>query len=65
MYINYNDLDAYERLIVRRSQSEWSELGMFATDTAMRLNEIGIEPDQLEDQFENNHLIQPITEEKI
>lgn len=65
MYINYNELDAYERLIVRRSQSEWSELGMFATDTAMRLNEIGIEPDQLEDQFENNHLIQPITEEKI
>jgi len=65
MYINYNDLDAYERLIVRRSQSEWSELGVFATDTAMRLNEIGIEPDQLEDQFENNHLIQPITEEKI
>jgi len=65
MYINYNALDAYERLIVRRSQSEWSELGVFATDTAMRLNEIGIEPDQLEDQFENNHLIQPITEEKI
>lgn len=65
MYINYNDLDAYERLIVRRSQFEWSELGVFATDTAMRLNEIGIEPDQLEDQFENNHLIQPITEEKI
>jgi len=68
MNINYNQLDAYERLIVRRAQAEWEDDGAFAVDTSLRLLEISIEPDQLEDQFTNNLFIfntSPITEEKI
>lgn len=41
---------------VSRARTEWDEMGVIATDTAMALNAAGICPDELADKFENGDL---------